>query len=188
MVGDLCHQRWRIEEAFKRIKHRLHLEAVSGLSQQALIIDVAAKILAYNITSLMRAGERWRPSVVEHKTTHFDAPTIRGIGRRQGVLKGAMEAEGAWRRGFTGVASGTPGPGERPHRIPLFDEQRFAAGDLRVIEPSVPRMMLGKVVLTHTILLVDLEDHQVPGLDGLRVAQGERGAWRPVRWRCCTTH
>ena len=38
--GHLYHQRWRIEEAFKRLKHRLHLEAVSGLSQQALIIDV----------------------------------------------------------------------------------------------------------------------------------------------------
>ena len=54
--GDLYHQRWRIEEAFKRIKHRLKLEAVSGLSQQALIIDVAAKILADNITSLMCAA------------------------------------------------------------------------------------------------------------------------------------
>jgi hypothetical protein len=41
---------------FKRLKHRLHLEAVSGLSQQALIIDVAAKILADNITSLMSAA------------------------------------------------------------------------------------------------------------------------------------
>ena len=58
--ADLYHQRWRIEEAFKRIKHRLHLEAVSGLSQHALIIDVAAKILADNITSLMcaAAGEQ----------------------------------------------------------------------------------------------------------------------------------
>ncbi len=56
MFGDLCHQRWRIEEAFKRIKHRLYREAVSGLSQQALIIDVAAKILADNITSLMCAA------------------------------------------------------------------------------------------------------------------------------------
>ena len=55
-VGDLCHQRWRIEEAFKRIKHRLYIEAVSGLSQQALIIDVAAKILTDNITSLMCAA------------------------------------------------------------------------------------------------------------------------------------
>ena len=41
--ADLYHQRWRIEEAFKRLKHRLHLEAVSGLSQQALFIDVAAR-------------------------------------------------------------------------------------------------------------------------------------------------
>lgn len=51
--GDLYHQRWRIEEAFKRLKHRLKLEAVSGLSQQALIVDVAAKIIADNLTSLM---------------------------------------------------------------------------------------------------------------------------------------
>jgi len=51
--GDLYHRRWRIEEAFKRLKHRLHLEAVSGLSQQALIVDVAAKVLADNIAALM---------------------------------------------------------------------------------------------------------------------------------------
>ncbi len=51
--GELCHQRWRIEEAFKRPKHRTHLEAVSGLSQQALLVDVAAKVLADNITALM---------------------------------------------------------------------------------------------------------------------------------------
>ena len=34
LFGNLYHQRWRIEVAFKRLKHRLHLEAVSGLSQQ----------------------------------------------------------------------------------------------------------------------------------------------------------
>jgi hypothetical protein len=51
--ADLYHQRWRIEEAFKRLKRRLLLEAVSGLSQQALLIDVAAKVLADNITSLL---------------------------------------------------------------------------------------------------------------------------------------
>ena len=56
LFADLYHQRWRIEEAFKRLKHRLHLEAVSGLSQQALIIDVAAKVLADNIASLMCAA------------------------------------------------------------------------------------------------------------------------------------
>lgn len=30
--GDLFHRRWRVEEAFKRLNHRLHLEDVSGLS------------------------------------------------------------------------------------------------------------------------------------------------------------
>jgi IS4 transposase len=44
--GNLYHQRWRIKEAFKRLKHRLHPESVSRLSQQALIIDAAAKVLA----------------------------------------------------------------------------------------------------------------------------------------------
>ncbi len=58
VFGDLYHQRWRIEEAFKRIKHRLHLECVSGLSQQALLVDVAAKILADNIASLLCAAAR----------------------------------------------------------------------------------------------------------------------------------
>ena len=54
--ADLYHQRWRIEEGFKRLKHRMHLECVSGLSQQALIIDVAAKILADNLASLLCAA------------------------------------------------------------------------------------------------------------------------------------
>lgn len=54
--AELYHLRWRIEEAFKRLKHRLHLEAVSGLSQHSLIIDVAAKVLADNMASLLCAA------------------------------------------------------------------------------------------------------------------------------------
>jgi hypothetical protein len=54
--ADLYHQRWRIDEAFKRLKLRLHLQAVSGLSQQAVIIDVAAKVLADNLASLLCAA------------------------------------------------------------------------------------------------------------------------------------
>ena len=50
--GDLYHQRWRIEEAFKRLKHRLNLEHVSGLSQQAALHDFAAKIVCDNLQSL----------------------------------------------------------------------------------------------------------------------------------------
>jgi Transposase DDE domain len=50
--GDLYHRRWRIEEAFKRLKHRLNLEHVSGLSQLAAMQDFAAKIVCDNIASL----------------------------------------------------------------------------------------------------------------------------------------
>ena len=52
-LGDLYHGRWRIEEAFKRLKHRLGLESVSGLSQHALLVDVATKVLADNLASLL---------------------------------------------------------------------------------------------------------------------------------------
>ena len=50
--GDLYHQRWCIEEAFKRLKHRLHLDHVCGLSQQAVVQDVAAKVLCDNLQAL----------------------------------------------------------------------------------------------------------------------------------------
>jgi hypothetical protein len=56
--GDLYHQRWRIEESFKRIKHRLGLEHVTGLSQKAVEQDVAAKILCDNLQALTVAAAR----------------------------------------------------------------------------------------------------------------------------------
>ena len=52
-LGDLYHGRWRIEEAFKRLKNRLGLESVSGLSQHALLVDVATKVLADNLACLL---------------------------------------------------------------------------------------------------------------------------------------
>lgn len=51
--GDLYHQRWRIKEAFKRLKSLLKLEHVSGLSQQAVVQDVAAKIMCGNLQALV---------------------------------------------------------------------------------------------------------------------------------------
>ncbi len=51
-LGDLYHKRWRIEEAFKRLKHRLNLEHVSGLSQLAVMHDFAAKIVCDNLQAL----------------------------------------------------------------------------------------------------------------------------------------
>lgn len=53
VFADLYHQRWRIEEGFKRLKHCAKLESVSGLTQQALLVDVAAKVLADNMGSLL---------------------------------------------------------------------------------------------------------------------------------------
>ena len=34
-----------------RLKHRSHLECVSGLTQQALLVDVYAKVLADNLVT-----------------------------------------------------------------------------------------------------------------------------------------
>ena len=50
--AGLYHSRWRIEEAFKRLKHRLALENTSGLSWLAAQQDFGAKILADNFHAL----------------------------------------------------------------------------------------------------------------------------------------
>lgn len=42
--GQLYLLRWRVEEVFKRLKHRLKLEHVSGLSQLAACQDLTAKV------------------------------------------------------------------------------------------------------------------------------------------------
>lgn len=50
--GALYHSRWRIEEAFKRLKHRLAWENTSGLSWLAAQQDFAAKVVADNLHAL----------------------------------------------------------------------------------------------------------------------------------------
>jgi hypothetical protein len=76
-LGDLYHGRWRIEEAFKRLKHRLGLESVSGLSQHALLVDVAAKVLADNMASLLNRsvnlGDQDDEAVVSRKVNRATA-------------------------------------------------------------------------------------------------------------------
>jgi hypothetical protein len=51
--GALYHRRWRIEEAFKRLKHRLRLEAITGLDYLALQQDFGAKTVADNLCTLI---------------------------------------------------------------------------------------------------------------------------------------
>ena len=50
--ASLYHGRWRVEEAFKRIKHRLNLEHTSGLTWHAAQQDVGAKMVCDNINAL----------------------------------------------------------------------------------------------------------------------------------------
>lgn len=50
--AELYHGRWRIEEAFKRIKHRLQLEHTSGLSWHAARQDFGAKAVFDNLNAL----------------------------------------------------------------------------------------------------------------------------------------
>lgn len=50
--GDLYHARWRIEEGFKRWKHKLNLEHTSGLSWLAACQDFGAKAICDNLVSL----------------------------------------------------------------------------------------------------------------------------------------
>lgn len=98
--ADLYHQRWRIEEAFKRLKHRMHLESVSGLSQHALLIDVAAKILADNLASLMCAAaaaqadlelsHRCNRSYAAGLTARVLAPLLLGIGDVLEIVRDAL--------------------------------------------------------------------------------------------------
>lgn len=54
----LYHSRWRVEEAFKRLKHRLNLEAVTGLNYLALQQDFHAKVLADNLCTLLATAAK----------------------------------------------------------------------------------------------------------------------------------
>jgi len=75
-LTDLCHGRWRIEEPFNRLRHRLAVKSVSDLSSYALLVDVAAKLLADNLTALLnrsvalpeQADARGRDAQVQPRT------------------------------------------------------------------------------------------------------------------------
>ena len=49
---ELYHSRWRIEEAFKHLKHRLNLEHLSGIKGLAAQQDLGANILCDNLNAL----------------------------------------------------------------------------------------------------------------------------------------
>lgn len=88
--GALYHQRWRVEEAFKRIKHRLRLEAVTGLTHLAFQQDFAAKILADNLHRLLSC-EGVAPHDQEEMIRHTShANRTFAIGTLKPILAGCL--------------------------------------------------------------------------------------------------
>ena len=98
--GDLYHQRWRGEETFKRLKHRLNIEHVTGLSQLAVMQDVAAKVLCDNLKTLIALEARQQHGLpAAQRINHAAAFSILKpliprllLGRSvQAIISGALE-------------------------------------------------------------------------------------------------
>lgn len=83
----LYHSRWRVEEAFKRLKHRLNLEAVSGLNYLALQQDFHAKVLADNLCTLL--AEAAQPDTEEVDDTRVHNRTY-ALGALGAVMAGCL--------------------------------------------------------------------------------------------------
>jgi hypothetical protein len=82
----LYHARWRIEEAFKRYKHRLNLEHTSGMSWHAARQDFGAKAICDNLNAFAAwiAHDRHRPPATEKSTKVNRAQAFIQIKRRLG--------------------------------------------------------------------------------------------------------
>lgn len=95
VFAELYHQRWRIEEAFKRLKHRSKLESVSGLTQHALLIDVYAKVLADNLASLVCQGAAQYAELPSRERTcnrAYAAPCLQRLLPRMALGLGCIAA------------------------------------------------------------------------------------------------
>lgn len=54
LFGELYRRRWGVEEGYKRLKCWAEIESISGRSLLAVRQDVHAKVLAFNLTSMLR--------------------------------------------------------------------------------------------------------------------------------------
>jgi hypothetical protein len=75
--AEMYHKRWGIEAAFKRLKHRHNLEHVTGLTQQAVAQDVAAKIVCDNLQALVALTAHVDPICRATKASTTLTPTPR---------------------------------------------------------------------------------------------------------------
>lgn len=127
-LADLYHGRWRIEEAFKRLKHRLGLESVSGLSQHALLVDVAAKVLADNLAALLNRAVPMAPDTAQGVSRQVNRAAAsklfsRSIGRvllmaggvAQGVHDWVLTLSRCWTRHIPGRSRPRNPAHTKPH-------------------------------------------------------------------------
>ena len=96
--GALYHRRWRVEEAFKRIKHRLRLEAVTVLTHLAFQQDFAAKILADNLHSLLSEACTTSPLDEDDPAPRSHVNRTYAFGALRPILAGCLLAVRACRR------------------------------------------------------------------------------------------
>jgi hypothetical protein len=84
--GALYHARWRIEEAFKRFKHRLNLEHTSGMSWHAARQDFGAKAICDNLNAFAAwlAHDRDHSSTTEKNTKVNRTQAFAHLKRRLG--------------------------------------------------------------------------------------------------------
>ena len=127
--GELYHQRWGIEEAFKRLKHRLNLEHVTGLTQQAVAQDVSTKIVCDNLQALVALTAHAEADFpankrINHAYAHIALKPLTPILVLGGVIGWKV---GKLLRGLLGLIAGRTyrhrenlskprKPGQKPHK------------------------------------------------------------------------
>ena len=78
-----------------RLKHRSHLECVSGLTQHALLVDVYAKVLSNNLGSLVCQGTAQDadfPSTARTCNRAYAAPCLHRLLPRMALGMGCIAA------------------------------------------------------------------------------------------------
>lgn len=132
-LANLYHGRWRIEEAFKRLKNRLGLESVSGLSQHALLVNVATKVLADNLAALLHREVPLPPETAEGVSRQVNRAAasklfLRCIGRVLLVAGGVAQGLHDWvitlARCWTRHIPGRPKPRKAGH-VKLHPSQAY---------------------------------------------------------------
>ena len=69
---DLYHQRWGVEEDYKLMKSRLTIENFSGVSVEAVLQDIHAKLLTKNIAAVaIFEADKVKDEKYKHRKHHY---------------------------------------------------------------------------------------------------------------------